>query len=831
MTQIWTEILGKEKETISINSNFFQLGGHSLKANIMTVRIQKQLAATVPLAQIFRTPTIRQLATYIETTVKTAELPVKAVEIREYYPLSYNQQRMVILYEMQPESSAYNIPGYIDLEHQVEPKDTAKALEVLISRHESLRTLFKKVEDHPRQFIVETVKNPLETIDVSALETTKKKRTLETIYNETASKPFELTKPPLLRARLVKMAEKSYRLMFSLHHIISDGWSMEILKKEFMRIYENARTGGKMSLEPLPLQYKDYAIWNKKRISGKDGEESYQFWKKELSGGIPILHLPVDTLIEKEDREGAAYRSKIGKETKEQILKLAKTNQTTLFTVLFSVYLQLLSRLAHQQEISCSIISAGREHYATHNILGFFVNSLLFKIEVDENEPFEAFLKRVAGHLAETLRHQAYPLETVCQKLKMKYPEVPVTINMLNINENAAKEELPSSGSTETRDASHIKNYPDVKFDLEPYFTEYGNGIDICWAYKKKMFEPLTVEHIVQRYTKYLDYFAKKPNHSLKDRQQQIELEKTQKEFSKIPARRAIGDPGEDTRVAGRRRHNILIDRFERQAAATPENIAVNNMRKLYTYRNFIRTAFRIARQILKTAPGDTVGLFFQHGIHMIAAILGTLKAGKIYVPLSVDYPEKRLDYMLTDSRTTHLLTNSQNETKARQLARTIPLLNIDEIITGTTPPIPGMNSEKEDHWNLEDDINPHREAEKDKIAYILYTSGSTGRPKGVAQTHANAGYYIRNWIRVFSITAADRMTLLSSFCHDGSVQDMFSALHTGAALYPYNMKDRDITVELSQMLIEEKITIWHSVPTLFSYFSNALLKNKTLPQ
>ncbi|MCP4148257.1 MAG: AMP-binding protein, partial [bacterium] len=243
LTQIWTEILGVKKNTISINTNFFQLGGHSLRGIVMMEKIQQKLAVAVPLSRIFRTPTIRELATYIEEIGKTNEHPVTAVELREYYPLSYNQQRIYILHEMQPESSAYNMSGYVDLEHAVEQEDAEKALDVLVSRHESLRTVFKKVQDQPRQFITQTVKNPLETIDLSTLEAARKKQTVENFYQETATKPFELSKPPLLRIRLVTKAAESYRLIFSLHHIITDGWSQEILKKEFIQIYNAIRAG------------------------------------------------------------------------------------------------------------------------------------------------------------------------------------------------------------------------------------------------------------------------------------------------------------------------------------------------------------------------------------------------------------------------------------------------------------------------------------------------------------------------------------------------------------------------------------------------------------
>jgi amino acid adenylation domain-containing protein len=261
----------------------------------------------------------------------------------------------------------------------------------------------------------------------------------------------------------------------------------------------------------------------------------------------------------------------------------------------------------------------------------------------------------------------------------------------------------------------------------------------------------------------------------------------------------------------------MLAKKFEDQVKKTPDKIAVKTETEKYTYQELNRYANRIARHISGAAVGGTVGLLFQHGVHMIAAILGALKAGKVYVPMSVDYPANRLSYMLSDSESSLLITDKSYASFARDLTGpiNIPVLDLH-------PAPPGETGDE--------DENPGQEIPGESIAYILYTSGSTGRPKGVVQTHQNADYYNMNWVRVFSITASDRMTLFSSFCHDGSVQDMYSALHSGATLYPLNMKQRESTSDLSEFLNREAITIWHSVPSLFTYFANTLEGNENFP-
>ena len=255
----------------------------------------------------------------------------------------------------------------------------------------------------------------------------------------------------------------------------------------------------------------------------------------------------------------------------------------------------------------------------------------------------------------------------------------------------------------------------------------------------------------------------------------------------------------------------MLVKNFEEQVKKHPHKIAIRSEKGFLTYLELNRFANRVARLIEKKCPevgkGEKVGLLFDHGINMIAAVLGTLKVGAAYVPLSVDYPENRISYMLSDSQSILLLTHSRH----REMAANLAGENDIDFITIDNPECHVTDEDKE------------REVRSAQLAYIMYTSGSTGKPKGVMQTHENVMYYIKNWIEKFSITDLDRLTLFSSFCHDASIPDLFTGLHTGAVLYPYSMKNREESIELSHFLVKESINIWHSVPSLFSYFANTL--------
>jgi hypothetical protein len=388
------------------------------------------------------------------------------------------------------------------MDHKVDAQALKKTLNHLVARHGSLRTGFKKVNEEPVQFIAQQVEIALKEIDISTLDEEAKQEKRERIYADTAESPFTLTRAPLFRTVLIKLAEERYEFMYNLHHIISDGWSMEIIKNEFFFLYEGYKASRKVNPAPQQFEYIDFSEWHNKQIKKPDiKKNSHRFWKSQLAEGILALELPVISSGGSENLQGAGYMVRIDEELKEKLKKMAVANNTTLFAVMFSVYIIMLFRFSRQKDIACSIIGAGRDHLSLHNIIGFFVNSILFKIEVQPEEIFSEFLQRVHTHIIETFKAQNYPLELVCRDLKIRYPEISVSFNMLNIQEKAG-EQLPAF------EHHHIAQVQDVKFDLEPYVTEYKNAIQMYWVYKRKLFKPENIEHIIEEYIKLLDFFT-----------------------------------------------------------------------------------------------------------------------------------------------------------------------------------------------------------------------------------------------------------------------------------------------------------------------------------
>jgi amino acid adenylation domain-containing protein len=513
LASIWSEVLGIDRENIGIDGNFFSLGGHSLRAAMMLPKIQSAFGVTLPLAEIFRTPTIRQIAHFISQHRPSAVLEVEYTEEKEVYELSFHQRRVLILSQMDPRSPAYHMPLSIELNHPLQPDHVRAAIAELVDRHESLRTGFKTVDHQPVQYIAPGGELPYRFIDLSSLTGRARRERRDDIYVREATAPFDLSAAPLFRAALVRLQEDRHELFFNIHHIVSDGWSLEVLRREFRQLYEGRRGGKEVTLPVIACRYRDFAAWQHRRFNTAAAaiEEAHAFWVRKLKGGIPLLQLPVDFPGKTDERQGAGHQCTIDVDLGSRLRELAAREQTTLFTVMFSAFLLLLSRYAAHQEVMCGIIDAGREQPIFHGVVGFFVNAVLFRSRLDGEERSADLIRRIHREIQEVFEHKSYPLEPVFQELNLRYPELPVSFNMVNIQEEAAGSGL------ETFAAGPVSDVQDVKFDIEPYIREHKNGITVYWTYRQGRFAAETIEYMAAEYLRLLKFFADNAAGSLKD--------------------------------------------------------------------------------------------------------------------------------------------------------------------------------------------------------------------------------------------------------------------------------------------------------------------------
>jgi polyketide synthase PksJ len=507
LAAIWQNFFGIEQ--IGVTDDLFDLGGDSLKAiNILAI-IHKEMQVTIPLKAFFDQPTIRAVAGYLVATngAENGQYPaVRPVEKREYYELSFHQRRLWFIHCKEPETIAFHTPGLIPLNHGVDEEAVERTVRCLVERHESFRTAFKVVEERPVQQIVDDLPIRLKKIDLSPLPEGERVQTRQQIFEREATSPFDLSQAPLCRFLLVKLGGRQYEFIFNIHHIITDGWTEQILKREFSLYYEGFRRGETYCPGPLKCQYRDFAIWHNGRLGHDTWQaEAHRFWTDKLKEGVPVLELPGKAGEENNGRRGAAYRCMVDNEGLDRLKKLARQRNTTLFTILFSAYLMTLSRFSGHKEVACAIIAAGRDHPDLHPIVGFFVNSILFIARIDEGEPFADFLTRMHRQLTETFGYQDYPLELVFEELKTRYPDIPVSFNMLNVQSETAEETVDHA------QPHHIDTIQDVKFHIEPYVTEYKSGLDIRWTYNRGMFKPSTIEYLGTEYVKLLDFVSRHP--------------------------------------------------------------------------------------------------------------------------------------------------------------------------------------------------------------------------------------------------------------------------------------------------------------------------------
>ena len=522
LANIWCEVLGVEK--VGIYDNFFELGGHSLKAIQLTSLLHKRLNIKIGLQEIFNLPTVELLSKVISNRASSIYKDITPLSKQDHYELSYAQRRLWIINKTNPNSTAYNMPGRVTLHENVDKKIMKLVFNELVNRHEGLRTRFKLIDGEPVQIIEEVTSFNLEFDDISNLPHKELSETREKIYKDMESRVFDLEAASLIYVKLVKIKDEEYDLIYCMHHIISDGFSLEVLKNEFYMLYNAYKKQEKCVLAPLNIQYKDFAAWQNELIKDKEGiEAAKSFWNNQLNKDMTILQLPFsypNTNITNKDSAG--YRMVLSEDQKHRLKALEKEYNTSLFVVLVTSFNLFLAKLTNQKDILIGTAGFGRDHDALKNIIGCFINTTILRNEVDSEESFGELLEKINKNTLKALEYQNYPIELMLDELNISYPKISAFFNMLNMGDSDKQ-------YIEDYSEYHINKMQSVKFDMAWYITEYANGIEIICSYLLALFEPSRMEYIMKMYMKVLNYILENPNKKLKE----YKLTDSKRKFSK----------------------------------------------------------------------------------------------------------------------------------------------------------------------------------------------------------------------------------------------------------------------------------------------------------
>ncbi len=779
LSKVWSEVLGVEK--VGINDNFFELGGHSLKATVLISKIHKELDREIPLKELFKGPTIKQLSEFVESTEENSYSKIEKVEEKEYFEASSAQKRMYMLQQFDKDSVAYNMPVVFELQGQVDKKRIEETFRKIVTRHEALRTYFETIEGE----IAQKVDNFYEF----KLVARKDNAEIETIINKFI-KHFELNKAPLFRAELLENKDKVY-LLVDMHHIISDGVSMSILIKEFATLYNGEE------LEPLRIQYKDFASWQNNFLKSEEMKTQEEYWINRFNDEIPVLNLPYD--YERpvmQSFEGDNVSFEVDEKTTEDLRKLTKETGTTLHMVLLSAFNILLSRYSGQEDVVVGTPIAGRSNADIQNIMGMFVNTLALRNKPEGNKKYIEFLKEVRENSLKAYENQSYQLETLVEKLDIRRdtsrnPLFDVVFNMVD-SVNHGDIELKELLLKQYNMGNKIS-----KFDLTLNALEKSKTLEFNLEYCTKIFDKDTIVRLSKHYINVLRHII----HNNEVKISEVDL-LTEKERNQLLYE--LNDTKADYP-----KNKTIQELFEEQVEKTPNNIAVVFEDIQLTYKELNQKSNQLAR-ILRTKgvkADSIVGIMIERSPEMIIGIMAILKAGGAYLPIDPKLPKDRIDYMIKDSQINILVTVKELTNK----------LEFNGIVLDITD----ESVFKENSDNL-DVINKCND-----IAYVIYTSGTTGNPKGVMVEHNNVVRLMFNDKMLFEFNDKDVWTMFHSYCFDFSVWEMYGGLlYGGKLIIVPELVTKDFEKYLD-LLKREKVTILNQTPSAFYNLMNIEATNK----
>jgi amino acid adenylation domain-containing protein len=781
LTKIWAELLpGK---LIGVYDNFFELGGHSLLATQVASRVRNRFQVEIALRHLFETPTIAGLAEITERAIRSGRglpfAPIERVPRDRQLPLSFAQQRIWFLDKMEPGNPAYNIPLAVRLTGRLDLATLEQSLAEIVRRHEILRTTYTIVEGQPVQVIAPERPPALEVSDLSHMREEEQEKRAEQLAAEFFHRPFDLERGPALRACLLRLNATEHVFLLAIHHIAGDAWSSGVLVREIGALYEAFSATAPSPLPELPIQYADFAVWQRRWLQGEVLELQLAYWKSQLGSGPRLLELPSDRprpaiQTYRGDRRKIVLSAALSDELRE----LSRREGATLFMTLLAAFKVFLYRYTGQADLCVGTVIAGRSHAEIEGLMGFFVNTLALRTDLSGRPTFREALDRVREVTLGAYAHQDLPFEKLVEELQPQRDLSHAPLFQVAFTLQESTWEMPNLPDLNLSEWKIETNT--AKFDLTLAFAETTAGITGTLEYSLDLFESSAIDRMLNHFQLLLAGVVANPSQRISDLP-----------ILASDERQVLLEQWNDTRVDCAE-HLCVHQLFEAHAARRADDIAVVFDGEKLTYGELNGRANQLANYLkgLGVGPEVFVGVYLERSLDTVISFLGILKAGGGYLPLDPASPHQRLVFVLEDARPAVLLTHGR-------LAARFPEYK-DRIIC--------MDRD----WELiarADNRNPISSVTGRNLAYIIYTSGSTGRPKGALLEHDGLRNLSEAQIQAFGLEPDGHVLQFASPSFDASVWEILMALLRGATLHLAKQEDLAPGPALIRSLRDRAIT------------------------
>jgi pristinamycin I synthase-3/4 len=776
VAEIWAELLdvsGGAK--VSAADSFFALGGHSLLATQVVARLRERFGVELPVRAVFEEPTLAALAARVEAARRapagpegTAEggppvpavplPPLERTEDEGPRPASFAQRRLWFLDRLEPGTPLYNIPAALAVHGALDLAALVRALSEIARRHEALRTVFAEEAGEPVQRVLAAAPLAVPVVDLTGLPELPEETRWEVARELAAAEagtPFDLAHGPLWRVRLVRLAAREHQALLTLHHIVSDGWSTEVLVREVAALYTAFAAGRPSPLPELPVQYGDYAVWQRRWLAGPVLARELAYWRRQLAGA-PALELPADRLRPAfASHRGALVQWAVPEPLGAGLRLLARRFGATLFSTLLAAFQALLLRLSGQEDVSVGTPVAGRSHVEIEGLIGFFVNTLVLRSEMAGDPPFRELLARARETSLAAQAHQAVPFDRLVEELapERSLSRSPLFQVMFAL-QNAPRAALDLPGLTLAPLPLERPAGDTAKFDLTLTVEEGARGLAASFEYSTDLFDRATIVRWSGHLERLLAGVVESPSHRI-----------SELPLLSAAERHELTVDWNDRTTAVEVSRTTLYGLFVRQAERTPGAWALEGSGVRLTYGELRDRAERLAARLRRrgVAPEAVVAVCVERSPALVVGLLGALAAGGVYLPIDPALPALRRDLLLADSGARVLVTES-GLLAAWPVPGTVEALCLD-----------ADGEEAADHPLQEAGALPGH------LAYLIYTSGSSGQPKGVAVTHEEAARHCAAAVRVYGLTAEDRVLQFVSAGFDVSLEEILPTLAAGA--------------------------------------------------